>query len=290
MSYSAIGIKFPLATYESIKSILPEATVYRTLSSLTKGSFIEIYYVLDAEIFSDKQKRWFGNIKTVISRKLSVFDFEVVDFDNDISVRALSGEIYTLKSLSDIWKKVSFKTKKKSSLLDRLKDSELIGDEFTDDIIRIPQLIPFFESGKQHENLYKTLCVYAKRLHYEKLFIYEYLELAANIYAKSLELLPKEVSKITSKAWIFIEEQKELYPEDFKQKLEPEELRAVKLEHGKRLQKYNETKRASNVDLVKDAVNSGMHYKSDGITLNKSSIAKAVGITRVTVSKVLQSM
>jgi len=301
VSYSALGIKFPLATYETIKDSLPPATCYRTLSSLNKGISIELYYILDAEIFSAKQKQWMGNIKTRIYNKLPFIEFVELD---DISVRALSGETYNLKSLSSIWKRykkirnecvTNANEPKKSSLLDKLKDSkqwtdnELIDDDLIDDYIKIPQLVPFMQGAKPHENLYKTLCIYCKRLYYEKLFILEYLELAGNIYARDLDLLPKEVRKITLKAWTFISEQIELHPEDFKQRLEPEELKTVRINNAKRLQVSNQSKRASNIALVRDAIASGLHYKADGSTINKSSIAKATKLSRVTVSSVLDA-
>ncbi len=303
MSYSAIGIKFPLATYETIKETLPDATVYRTISYLKHDGFIELYYILDTEIFSPKQKSWLGNIKTRIRRKISFVEFVELE---DKTVRALSGKIYTLKSLSNIWKKAKIFAKKeetfsikeqetkKVSLLDKLKDSkewtdhEILDDEL--DYIKAPQLVPFMYGGKEHENLYKTLCIYAKRLHYEKLFILEYLELASNLYAQDLQLLRKEVRKITLKAWEFISEEIESHPEDFKQKLSPAELSAVKSASGARLQKYNDTKRADNISLVQDAIASGLHYKSDGASLNVSSLTNATKLNRKTVDKILNAL
>jgi len=309
--YSAIGIKFPLATYRAIKKSLPPATVYRTLSHQLHEGFIELYYILDTEIFSQKQKSWVGNIKTRITRKLSNVDFELVEFDADITVRAGAGDIYTLKSLSNVWKKMDHiishhkevaeneliyddKSAKKS-IISKLKDekwtdNELIEDYFTDEIIRVPQLIPLTIGGKEHENLYKTLCIYCKRLYYEKLFIYEYLEIASHIYSSEMKLLPKEKRKITLKAWTFMSEQIELNPEDFRQRLTKEELQQVKAQHGKRLQKYNQQTRASNVKLVQKALSSGRYYKSDGVTINKSSLSNATGLTRATIDKILKML
>ena len=303
MSYSAIGIKFPLATYETIKELLPPATVTRTLSCMAHSGFIELYYILDTEIFSQKQKSWVGNIKTRITRKLSNLEFELVELYVEVTVRAGAGDIYTLKSLSDVWCRLQLvkprKTitagigdTKKSSLLSGLNDkewtdNELIEDEFSDEVIRVPQLIPLTLSGKEHENLYRTLCIYAKRLYYEKLFIYEYLEMATHIYVQGMSLMPKEARKITYKVWEFISQQIELHPDEFKQKLTQQELQQVKSAHGQRLQKYNQQRRANNIELVIDAVSSGKYYKSDGITLNKSSLSNAIGLNRKTIEKIL---
>jgi hypothetical protein len=302
LSYSTIGIKFPIATYEAIKNDLPEATAYRTLSCLAHDGFIEIYYIIDSFIATPKQKQWVGNIKTKISRKLSDIDFEGVELDSEATVRALSGKTYNLKSLSDAWRKV--KSAKKESdfygdsfleehgtplkaVENKWTDNQVIKDDFADEVIRVPQLIPLTMGGKEHENLYRTLCIYAKRLYREKLFIYEYLEMAAHIYVRGMSLLPKEARKITYKAWEFISEQIELNPEDFKQKLSAPELKAVKVQSGKRLQKYNDMRRTENIELINEAIASGKHYKSDGITLNKSSLATATGLSRVTINSIL---
>jgi hypothetical protein len=292
VSYSAIGIKFPLATYETIKKTLPPATVYRVLTSLTDDSSIEIFYILDNEMFSQAQLRWFANIKTIISRKLIDIIFELVELDKETNVRALSGENYTLRSLSNTWK--SAKPYSVAPALESTSDSrnewsehEIIVDKFVDEVIKIPQLIPLTQGGKAHENLYRTLCIYCKRLHYEKLFIFEYLSLASNIYARDMSLLPKEVRKITIKAWEFISEQIELHPEDFKQKLTKQELQQVKQSHGKRLQKYNQQKRTNNKALVKDALSSGNCLKANG-TLNIGAIAKTTKLNRKTVEKILE--
>ena len=291
MSYSAIGIKFPLATYETIKDLLPPATVMRTLSCMAHSGYIEIYYILDTEIFSQRQRNWVGNIKTRITRKLSYVEFELVELDAEVSLRAGAGNIYTLKSLSDVWRKLKTVKPKVSSVSDETIDkkwteNELIEDEFADEVIRVPQLIPLTMGGKEHENLYRTLCIYAKRLYYEKLFIYEYLEMATHIYVQGMSLLPKEARKITRKAWEFISKQIELHPDEFKQKLTQEELQQVKSAHGKRLQQYNQMRRADNVELVKEAISSGKCLKANG-TINIGKVATTTALNRKTVEKIL---
>ena len=290
MSYSAIGIKFPLATYESIKETLPDATVYRTLTSLSNDGFIEIFYILDSEVFSQAQIKWYANIKTIICRKLIDLNFELVELDKEAHVRALSGVSFTLKSLSNTWKKAKVKKENIQAKLTDKKwiDNELLEDNLVDDVIVIPQLVPLTYFGKEHENLYQTLCIYAKRLFYEKLFIYEYLELASHIYVKGMDLLPKEARKITLKAWEFISEQIELNPEDFKQKLKPEELKAVKSAHGKRLQQYNQAKRTDNTKIVQDAIDSGKCLKANG-TIHIGQVAKYTNLNRKTVEKILDN-
>lgn len=289
--FSAIGIKFPLATYESIKDTLPDATVYRTISHQKSRGFIELYYILDSEIFSPAQLKWFADIKTRIKQKLPFV--EIVEFDKDFSVRALSSKIYTLKSLSDVWRKVRLSKKKsdvsvKGTLEDEWSEEGIIIED--DDFIKVPQLIPLTMGAKEHENLYRTLCIYGKRLHYEKLFIFEYMSLASNIYAQDMSLLSKEVLKITRKAFEFIAEQIELHPEDFKQKLTKEELKEARLRNVEKLQKYNDSKRAENIIIVTDAIASGIHYKSDGVTLNKSSLANATKFNRATINAILNSI
>ena len=302
MSYSAIGIKFPLATYETIKSHLPEGTVYRRLSYSAHSGFIEIYYVIDSFITTPKQKQWLGDIKVRITKKLSGIGFDLVELEKDTTVIALSGETYNLKSLSDAWRKV--KSAKKEidifgvpffeengtplkALENKWTDNQVIKDDFADDFIKVPQLVPLTMGGKAHENLYRTLCIYAKRLHYEKLFIFEYMSLAANVYAQDMSLLPKEVLKIAHKAFTFIEEQIKLHPEDFKQKLTQQELQQVKSAHGKRLQKYNQMKRTDNIELVKEAISSGKCLKANG-TINVGKVAIATALNRKTVEKILR--
>ena len=296
MAYTAIGIKFPVATYKSVKSTIPQATVYRILTSFTKGDNVEVYYIVDLgenKKLSVKQLKWFGDIKIKISRKLNAVKFELVELDTEITASSLSGETYTLKSLSDKWKSTkvteTLQSLKMNVLSNRALTSELL-NATENTFIKTPQLIPFCQGGKEHENLYKTLCIYDKRLYYEKLFMFEYLQLASNIYARDLQLLPKEVHKITVKAHKFIAEQIELHPEDFRQRLEPEELAVVKTAHGQRLQQYNDTKRADNIALVSDAIESGYCYKSDGATVNGSAVAKRSGLSRVTVSKILKNL
>lgn len=297
MSHSAIGVNFPLATYHIIKEDLPEATTYRTLSCSAHSGFIEIYYIIDSFIVTPKQKQWVGNIKTRISRELSGSDFSFVELEKDTTVRALSGETYNLKSLSDSWRKVKLSKKKidvsskgeesdKPTKEDEWIDNEILDDNFADDFIKIPQLIPLVMFGKAHENLYRTLCIYGKRLHYEKLFIFEYMSLAGNVYAQDMSLLPKEVLKIAHKAFIFIEEQIELHPKDFKQKLTRQELEQVKKAHGARLQKYNQQKRTNNIALVKDAVSSGDCLKANG-SINVGKVATTTALNRKTVEKIL---
>ncbi len=147
--------------------------------------------------------------------------------------------------------------------------------------------------GKTEANMYKVLTQYATRLYYEKLFQFEYLYVASKIYNKNSEekILPKKLLKITHKAFNFIDDEIKNNPDNFKQKLDPKDLRKLRIKHGATvLQKSNQRKRSNNTAAVKDAIATGRYYKADGSTLNVSSLSNALNLSRPTITAILKTL
>ena len=268
----------------------PTPTFYRELTkrNITTGK-IEVYtkectYWLNSIIYSDKQLTWLGDIKTKILRILP--EAEIVQYEPEATYRTMSGEVFTLKSLQKVWTRKI--VPKKKSTLKILKEPDAIVDE---ELITLPSLVPLL-SGKYEYQLYKALCRYGSRLHYEKLLQFEYLYRAVKIYNKNSEekLLPKKLLKLTHKAFDYISQQIKENPDAFKQKLEKEELRRHRIKHGATiLQKSNKRKRDANTIKVQEAIATNRYYKADGTTFNVTAIANATGLSRPTVTAILKA-
>jgi hypothetical protein len=282
-----LAIRVPIGT-----SKYPEPTFYRVLTKLIDGKIIpytiENIYWLDSNIYSEKQLIWLADIKTKILRLVP--EAEVVEYSSEASYKTASGEIFTLLSLQKTWTRKI--TTKKRSILSRLKDSDTIVEE-PEDISLMPSLIPMAVIGKHEANLYRVLCQYATRLHYEKMFQFEYLYVASKIYNKNSEdrLHPKKLLKLTQKAFDFISEEIKDNPENFKQKLTPRELRRHRIKHGATvLQKSNKRKRDANTAKVQEAIATDRYYKADGTTLNVSALANSLSLSRPTITAILKTL
>ena len=280
-----LAIRIPI----SITSY-PEPTFSRKITKRNlKTSKIEIYtrecvYWLDSFVYTEKQLAWFGDIKTKIFRLLP--EVEIVAYDSELKYITDSGEIFSLKSLQQSWSRKI--VSKKKSILKILKEPDAIVDE---ELIDLPSLVPLL-SGKYEYQLYQALCRYGSRLHYEKLLQFEYLYRAAKIYNKNSEekVLPKKLLKLTHKAFDYISQQTQDNPDGFKQKLEKEELRRLRIKHGATvLQKSNKRKRDTNTIKVEEAIATNKYYKADGITVNVTAIANATGLSRPTVTAILKA-
>ena len=280
-----LAIRIPI----SIRSY-PEPTFFRELTkrNITTGK-IEIYtreciYWLDSLVFSDKQLTWLGDIKSKVLRILP--EAEIVQYEPEATYHTMSGEVFTLKSLQKAWiRKI---VPKKKSTLKILKEPDAIVDE---ELITLPSLIPL-SSGKYEYQLYKALCRYGTRLHYERLLQFEYLYRAAKLYNKHREdkLLPKKLLKLTYKVFDYITAEIKDNPDGFKQKLEKEELRRHRIKHGATvLQKSNKRKRDANTIKVQEAIATNRYYKADGTTVNVTAVANATGLSRPTVTAILKA-
>ena len=269
----------------------PAPTFYRNLTKRdTTTGEINIYtreciYWLDSNIYSDKQLIWLGDIKTKILRCSP--EFEIVEYQGEASYFTASGIIYSLKSLQKSWTRKI--TPKKKSILDKLNEPKAIANE--EEAIKLPQLIPLVSSGKIEYRLYKALCQYATKLHYEKLLQFEYLYRASKIYNKNSEekILPKKLLALSQKAFDYISQEIEDNPDNFKQKLEAKELRRRRIKHAATvLQKANKKKRDTNVTKVKEAIATDRYYKADGTTLNVSALANSLSLSRPTITAILK--
>ena len=285
MQIKCLAIRVPITITE-----YPEPTFSRTLTRLnTSTNAIETYtkeciYWLDSIIGSDKQLIWIGDIKSKILRLIP--EAEIVEYQSEASYHTMSDEVFTLKSLQKAWTRKI--VPKKKSTLKILKEPDAIVDE---ELINLPSLVPLL-SGKYEYQLYKALCRYGSKLHYEKLLQFEYLYRAAKIYNKNSEekVLPKKLLKLSHKAFDYINEQVKENPLAFKQKLEKEELRRHRIKHGATvLQKSNKRKRDANTIKVQEAIATNRYYKADGTTLNVTAVANATGLSRPTVTAILKA-
>lgn len=269
----------------------PEPSFYREITALKDGkiqpAYIESVYWFEHNTYSQKQLLWLADTKTKIQKQLPSAEF--TEYHPKTNYRTASGETFDLKSLSKFWSKVRIRKAKKNSLLDKLKDSET---EIDDEPIQIPSLVPITMDGKLEYRMYKALTKYATKLHYNKVLQFEYLCRASKIYNKNSEdkMLPKQLLKLTHKAFDFITEEINNHPDNFKQKLEPKELRNARIKNAVKLQANNKKIRFDNTVKVKEAIESGRHYKADGTTINVSSIANACDLTRVTASRILTKL
>jgi len=101
------------------------------------------------------------------------------------------------------------------------------------------------------------------------------------------KLLSKKVSALTYKAYNFISEEIENNPDKFKQRLSDKELRNARIKNAAKLQARNKKTREKNIKRVRESIATGKHYKSDGKTLNVTSVANATGLSRVTIKKIV---
>ena len=265
----------------------PEPTFYRDLTkrNLQNGK-IELYcreaiYWLDSLVYSEKQLTWLGDIKTKVLRVLP--EAEVVVYEADANYHTGSGKIFNLHSLQKAWiRKI---VPKKKSTLKILKEPDVIVDE---ELITLPSLVPLL-SGKYEYQLYKALCRYGTRLHYERLLQFEYLFRAAKLYNQYNEekLLPKKLLKLTHKAFDYITEEIKKNPDGFKQKLKKKELREARKKNALKLQARNKKTSEANAAKVKQAIATGKYHKADGTTLNISAITNATKLSRVTICKII---
>ncbi len=285
MQIQCLAIRVPTTITE-----YPEPTFSRTLTRLNPSTnTIETYtkeciYWLDSIIGSDKQLIWIGDIKSKILRLIP--EAEIVEYQSEASYHTMSDEVFTLKSLQKAWIRKIVPQKK--STLKILKEPDAIVDE---ELINLPSLVPLL-SGKYEYQLYKALCRYGSKLHYEKLLQFEYLYRAAKIYNKNSEekVLPKKLLKLSHKAFDYINEQVKENPLAFKQKLEKEELRRHRIKHGATvLQKSNKRKRDANTIKVQEAIATNRYYKADGTTVNVTAVANATGLSRPTVTAILKA-
>lgn len=288
MPIKCLAIKVPI----DIK--VPKPNFYRTMTkvNIVNGK-IEVYakecfYWLDDFVYSDKQMKWLGDIKSKILRLIPEAIF--VNYSRESNYMDLSDDFFNLKTLQKVWNRKI--TSKKKTILSRLADSDIVIDE-PEDIETMPALIPIGYSGKYESNLYQVLCQYATRLYYEKMFQFEYLYVASKIYNKNSEekLNPKKLLKLTHKAFDYISQEIENNPDNFKQKLSPRQLRRHRIKHGATvLQKSNKRKRDTNIIKVKEAIATGRHYKADGTTLNVSALANSLSLSRPTITAILKTL
>ena len=275
----------------------PEPTFSRYLTKRNyKTGKVYVYtreciYWLDSNVYTPKQLVWFADIKTKIQKRLPEVTF--VECEPEARYITDTGATFSLKSLQSAWKRKI--TPKKESILQKVsksieivKDDDAIVDE---ELIDLPSLVPLL-SGKYEQQLYTALCRYASKLYYEKKLQFEYLYRAAKIYNKHSEekVLEKKLLKLTHKAFNYISEEIKNNPENFKQKLEPKQLRNARVRNALKLQARNKQTRKDNTAKVKEAIESGRHYKSDAVTLNVSSLAVATKLSRMTVKRTLDKL
>ena len=269
----------------------PMPTFYRELTkrNLHNGK-IEVYtreciYWLDSIVYSDKQLSWLGDIKTKIIRLFP--EAEIVAYQSEANYHTASGQIFNLKSLQQSWTR-KIVPKKKSILNKIAKEDDAIVDE---EMIQLPALPPLTPTGKIEYKMYKALCQYATRLHYEKLLQFEYMHRACKIYNKNSEekILPKKLLKLTHKAFDFISEEIVNNPDNFKQKLNPKELRNARIKNATKLQANNKKIRENNVSKVKEAIATDQCYKLNG-DINSNAIVRYTSLNRQTVNTILSSL
>jgi hypothetical protein len=282
-------VKMPLDIHNSTE--YPEPSFYREITALKDGkiqpAYIESVYWFNHDIYSQKQLLWLADTKTKIQKLIP--DARFTEYNDETDYLTASGETFDLKRFSKVWSKIK---NRKLILLDKIKDCKTATDDFYSEPIIIPSLIPIELSGKIEYRMYKVLTQYASKLYYSRLLQFEYLYRASRIYNKNSEdkMLPKQLLKLTHKAFDFITEEINNHPDNFKQKLEPKELRNARIKNAVKLQANNKKIRFDNTVKLKEAIESGKHYKADGTTINVSSIANACALTRVTASRILTKL
>ncbi len=288
MQIKCLAIKVPIDTKVPKPNFYRSITKLNGLSNKTEIFAREYFYWLDNFVSSQKQIQWLADIKTNVLRLIPEASF--VEYSRESNYIDVSDKYFNLKSLQQAFTRKI--TNNKKSILSRLKDGGSLVEE-PEDISLMPSLIPMAIGGKTEANMYKVLTQYATRLHYEKIFNFEYLYVASKIYNKNSEekILPKKLLQISHKAFNFIDDEIKNNPDNFKQKLEPKELRRVRINHGLTvLQKSNKRKRDASTATVTAAIATGKYYKSDGVTLNAKAVSTATGISYKTVRTILNKL
>jgi len=281
MQIKCLAIKVPL------NSKVPKPNFYRNITHLNSNTKVEIYakecfYWLDNFAYSDKQLIWLGDIKTKIQKLIP--DTTFIEYNTDSRYVELHDNYFTLKSLQKVWSRKITDNKKK--IITKISSGN------NEERVTLPSLMPMI-GGKTEASIYRVLTQYATRLHYEKMFQFEYLYSASKLYNKNLDdkILPKKLLTITRKAFNFISDEIENNPENFKQRLDPKELRHIRIKHGATvLQSANIKRRVHNTKLIKEAIATDRCYKADGESLNVSAIVTLTKLNRKTVTAIAKEL
>ena len=290
MQIKSLTLRIPIAYKEyPIPTFSRELTKYNHDKKRVEVYCVECVYWLNQKVISNKQLKWLGDIKQKILRLIPYI--EISQCNSEAHYITDSGEVFNLKSLQQVWTRKI--TPKKKSILSRLNEKKEDDVIVMEELIDTPSLIPMAMSGKSEYDLYTVLCKYASRLHYEKMFQIEYLISVSGIYNSFLEekVLPKKLLKLTHKAFELLNGEIENNPDNFKQKLNPKELRRLRIKHGATvLQKSNNKRRDANTHIVKEAIATQRYYKADGVTVNVSALSNATNLSRPTLTAIIKSL
>lgn len=243
-----IGITISKDDYSKVKGLLPTPSYQDTLYSHVNQK-IELIYEIDTFHFSSKEYKFMSDIKIGMKK----FFFVPIIFIDDFSLSdntEISGATYSLIELSN-----AFKCQ----------------------YISYP-LIHFPSTKKE---LYKYLVRHGKKLRYQRLFTKEALiatALLMNDYLSD-KLIIKEVHKKALGAYKFIIENSE----NFKEKLTKSQLQKAHSMGGKR---RKSTQAQNTIARINELLKTNDYIKPNG-KVNKTALAKAMGMNRRTLDKYL---
>jgi hypothetical protein len=252
MQFNKISLCFKADIYNQIASSLPIPTTRQLLTSSNSKETVIITYELEHTITTAKGFLWVANIKQSMKTLINA-PFVFVEYEKSMNEDS-SGIKYTLQELQRHFK----------------------GTNTTYPSIYYPQ---------DKTSLYQRLCVYAKNLHYSKVFYLEMVVYAGLKMNKALDepYSYKEIIKKAKVAYDFIDEHKE----DLRQKKTARQLKQSLSNGGKIRGEQKKIERGQNMERIKCLTKDDRYIKPNGKPYILK-IANELNLNKETVSRILK--
>ena len=243
-----IGITITKENYSKVEGLLPTPS-YKDILYSQNNQKIELIYEIDIFHYSSKEYKYLSDIKLGMMRYL----FVPISFIDDFYINdttEISGATYSLTELSNAFKC---------------------------EYITYPKI--FFPSSKKE--LYRYLLIHGKKLRHKRLFTREAIIATALLMNEHLEdkYIQKEVHKKALGAYQYILENKE----NFKEKLSKKQLKEA---HSKGAAITNRLQTDRTKERIAELLKDDTYFKPNK-KVNKTSLAKALNISRPTLDKYL---
>jgi hypothetical protein len=243
-----IGISLLKEDYVKVRGLLPTPSYKAPLRSRTTEKQV-ILFAIDGYITSAKQFKWLSDLKLSLKELIFVPYDEVTEFW--ITERTeVTGVLYSLQELRDAFNVV---------------------------YRQYPTI--YFPPDKK--SLYRHLIIHGKKLRYAKVFTREALTSSALMMNAALkEKLPyKELHKKSEAAYRYILENIKQFPERLSS-------HALKVAHSKGGKIRKAKQAADTKKMIDAAISTGDYTKPNG-KVNKTLLAKVLGIHRRTLDRYL---
>ena len=244
-----IGISMYQDDYSKVRGLLPTPSYTDTLHSRYNQKIILIYQ-LEGYITTHNQYRWISNIKLGLDKYLCV-PFTYEDEFSITDTTEVTTALYQIKELSKA---------------------------FNAPLITYPKIM--YPATKKE--LYKHLCWHGVRLIHQRVFTHEVMTATALLMNSKLkdQYSNRDLHKKVTGVNKWIDENKE----GFSVKLEEKQLKEA---HSKGAALTNQSQREKTKERIDKLFKDDTYIKPNG-KVNLSSLAKAMNMTRQTISKYIE--